>query len=537
MSGHGPGFLERLVSLHDLQAPAADGGVLIHPSFERGAELAERNARQLDHAAVSLLDKPLSEVRRLARDNVEQQVGEYFRETGEPLPASQGGPWFLAGHQPELFHPGVWLKNFVLHALARRQGGTCLNLIVDSDTARHPFIRVPAQGRLLPVPFDHWHSEIPFEQRDVADEPLFAAFPGHVAELTAAWPFQPTLGDFWIDVMREAVRTRSVTERLVRARRRWERRLGLDAVELPVGRLCRTEAFAWFACAVLSEAERFRDAYNGAVADYRHRYGLRSRNHPVPDLARDGDWVEVPFWGWRRENPRRQRLYGRRRPQGIELRCGAETWPALRTDTPAAMVRSWLELERGGMKVRTRALSLTLFCRLCLADLFVHGLGGGKYDEVTDAITRRFFRVEPPAFMVVTGTLRLPLPLHDVNDDDPRRLAWRLRDLAFNPQRHIAPRAKLSPSEQELFFAKAVLMKHEPVLHKERKDRFFQMRQINEALQPLVAPEKERTLREKEEAGRLLEENATTARRDFAFCLHPEEKLRPFLRSALPTKG
>ena len=29
---------------------------------------------------------------------------------------------FLAGHQPELFHPGVWFKNFALGALARRHG-------------------------------------------------------------------------------------------------------------------------------------------------------------------------------------------------------------------------------------------------------------------------------------------------------------------------------------------------------------------------------------------------------------------------------
>jgi len=29
---------------------------------------------------------------------------------------------FLAGHQPELFHPGVWFKNFALGAIARQQG-------------------------------------------------------------------------------------------------------------------------------------------------------------------------------------------------------------------------------------------------------------------------------------------------------------------------------------------------------------------------------------------------------------------------------
>ena len=48
--------------------------------------------------------------------------------------------------------------------------------------------------------------------------------------------------------------------------------------------------------------------------------------------------------------------------------------------------------------LRPRALTLTLFARLCLGDFFIHGIGGGKYDEVTDAIIRDYFGVEPPAY-------------------------------------------------------------------------------------------------------------------------------------------
>ena len=31
-----------------------------------------------------------------------------------------------------------------------------------------------------------------------------------------------------------------------------------------------------------------------------------------------------------------------------------------------------------------------------LSDLFIHGIGGAKYDELTDEIIRRFFGIEPP---------------------------------------------------------------------------------------------------------------------------------------------
>ena len=46
------------------------------------------------------------------------------------------GPIFLAGHQPELFHPGVWFKNFALGTLARRHGAAAVNLVIDSDTVK-----------------------------------------------------------------------------------------------------------------------------------------------------------------------------------------------------------------------------------------------------------------------------------------------------------------------------------------------------------------------------------------------------------------
>jgi hypothetical protein len=249
----------------------------------------------------------------------------------------------------------------------------------------------------------------------------------------------------------------------------------------------------------------------------------------VPDLARDGDWIETPFWGWRSDRPRRGRLFVRGAAGAIGLRCGPDSWPSLKADSTAALVRSWRELQPAGFKVRTRALSLTLFTRLCLADLFVHGLGGGKYDEVTDAIIRGFFGIEAPAYLVVTGTLRLPLPRHGVDQDDYRRLAWRLRDLTFNPQRHIAADARLTPAEMEAAMTKAVLIPHEPLRHKERKDRFFQMRQLNEALQPLVAAQRQEAENALRALTEQLQENAVSARRDYAFCLYPEEKLRAFL--------
>ena len=63
-----------------------------------------------------------------------------------------------------------------------------------------------------------------------------------------------------------------------------------------------------------------------------------------------------------------------------------------------------------------------MYARLFLCDLFIHGIGGGKYDEVTDNIIRRYYGVEPPAYLVLSATLHLPLPHHPARPEDCRRL-------------------------------------------------------------------------------------------------------------------
>ena len=85
------------------------------------------------------------------------------REAGEPVPdlANETQPWFVAGHQPELFHPGVWFKNFVLHHLARKHNGIALNLIIDSDTAKPPVLHVPNGDKIARLPFDRTSIDAP----------------------------------------------------------------------------------------------------------------------------------------------------------------------------------------------------------------------------------------------------------------------------------------------------------------------------------------------------------------------------------------
>jgi hypothetical protein len=308
------------------------------------------------------------------------------------------------------------------------------------------------------------------------------------------------------------------------ARRTIERRWGCHNFEIPVSAVCRTEAFGCFAYHIISELPRFRTIYNEVLAEYRRRYGIRSRSHPVPDLGADGDWLEAPFWGWHSEQPKRERLYARQTANGIELRSGSRSWPVLRAREPDPIrLRPWPGLDRRGFNFRSRALTNTLFARLFLADLFVHGIGGGKYDELTDEIIRRFYHCEPPHYLVLSATRLLPLPTEPVSGADCRQLAQTLRDLHWNPQRHLK-----DGTMEKLAAAKQEWIDREPASQPARRERFEKLRELTAKLrEPLVR--RENALRgELAECERHLQTNAVLRRRDYPFVLYPEIQMREF---------
>ena len=70
----------------------------------------------------------------------------------------------------------------------------------------------------------------------------------------------------------------------------------------------------------------------------------------------------------------------------LALNASAEGWKA------AAELKAFLN--RHHVRLAPRALTLTAYLRLMIADQFAHGIGGGRYDQVTDAVISRFFKTE-----------------------------------------------------------------------------------------------------------------------------------------------
>jgi hypothetical protein len=171
-----------------------------------------------------------------------------------------------------------------------------------------------------------------------------------------------------------------------------------------------SEPYLLFVHHVLSRAEAFAADYNTALADYRRRNKIRSPGRPMPDLQCSPDGCETPFWLDSLADGTRSRGSVLRTPNGYALQApsgdGFRLDPAADGWTAAASLQQWLR--RHNLRLAPRALTLTMCLRLLAADQFAHGIGGGQYDQVTDALIARHLKLRPPRFCVTTATLYFP---------------------------------------------------------------------------------------------------------------------------------
>jgi len=527
------------------RAPEADGDALVDPPFEEVAALVDANLSRRRGHRYDLQGRCLSDVAQQARRQLLADARRWscqYRDVAlGPVDAST--PIFLAGHQPWLFHPGVWFKNFALGTLAHQHGAVAINLLIDSDTLKRATVRVPggsvAQPEVAEIPMDKAGPLVAYEKRRILDRQVFADFGRAAAEQIARLVPNPLVREYWPMAVERMGETENLAACVAQSRHQLEGRWGLNTLEIPQSWVCGTRPHGWFVAHLLAQLPRLRTAYNEAVEEYRRVNRVRSRAHPVPNLAREGQWLEAPFWIWTDDDPRRRRLFARHSRGEIVLsdRHARDIALPLTPDGDAARaVQRLAGLGREGVHIRCRALLTTLWARLVLGDLFVHGIGGAKYDQVTDALVRRFFGLEPPGFLVLSATLHLPVAHKRTTIEDLRAVEHRLRCLTYHPECDMNGAGdvvgRYGAEVAELVAAKARWIRTPPTPQNARV-RFCEIRRINEALGRWVAPVRERLLDERRRTVEALKAEAVLSARDYGFCLFPEKTLQEFLFSLL----
>jgi hypothetical protein len=115
--------------------PAGHGEVLTSPDYEGWSALARANALGAHAWTFEVCGVPASVLRGSARREAIERAREFSARLGVPVREVPDEPELIVvtGHQPELYHPGIWIKDFLLQRLADEIGAAAIDLVVDSD--------------------------------------------------------------------------------------------------------------------------------------------------------------------------------------------------------------------------------------------------------------------------------------------------------------------------------------------------------------------------------------------------------------------
>ena len=336
----------------------------------------------------------------------------------------------------------------------------------------------------------------------------------------------------------------SVVDTLTRMRHGQERAWGAGGLEVPIRQICRLPCFARFVCHVAGSLSRLHEVYNGGLATYRRLNGLRSQSHPMPDLGRveDGEGrtlLEVPFWVWKAGDRERRPLYLMMDGCGtrlFDIVDGESKQIAVMRDQPcdwAVWHRLLTDLDQLGIRVRPRALMTTLFLRTFLADVFIHGIGGAKYDEVTDHLIREWLGLtREPEFLTVSGTLRLPVDVPDPSPQEATVIRRRLRELQYNADRFADAPDLIEQKKQlvaEQHTASEKFQKSGERDGRRNFERYRAIQSINDALAKRVSGLREALEMELTSVQRDLSRAELLRSREFPWVIYPEAMLRDWL--------
>lgn len=379
---------------------------VIQPAFDSWILLAEKNMRLAQRWQTRIADVSIGELRKLAREESVALAYEFSRRMGVPLidrgDKASNELVIMCGAAPELYHPGIWSKVFMIQAFATRYSALAIDIVVDTDRFSGVSVQVPkvVDGQAVGLDVLRLESSLSAEYFAASLVPEPGVLESYCVDIDEALSMLPDLA--WRESFRvfrralldSAGLANNLAELMTFARRRYEIASGNNYLELPVTMWTETSSFRLYAADIIASADRYLTAYNAELAAYRASHGLRSAVQPLPDLKRAGDLYELPFWILK--DGKRLPVFSRKADSRVHLFAGDELIASESSDV-GEISRLLLSIP-----LAPKALALTIFARMFLADLFVHGTGGDRYDQIADRLMIRYYGIEPPEFVVVS---------------------------------------------------------------------------------------------------------------------------------------
>lgn len=500
----------------------------------------------------SLIQKNLSESCRYVRNASQEDVLQHRAQ--EPLTvkgleldckAIKNIPIIQTGHEPVFYYPGVWIKNHLTQYLATKMGGIGVNMIVDNDACKMGFMHMPVLSEkpdnirkvtLVEGMDDVAYEEVVFEHVETISrfrEEVISVFKKNLLDEATKIAMESMQSEFenFMNCMVQCYRKgcTDMVGLLSAARCSIEAGFGMDNLEVPVSWMCNTDGFYQFLLHLVYEAERFAQIYNEKLAEYRALHKVRSKANPLPGLKIDGHAVELPFWVWK-AGRQREKCYLMKDGESTQLTDGSNVFAILeKNEGFRANMSKLRDLKNAQVKIRPRAITATMFSRLFFSDVFIHGIGGAKYDTITDEIIREFFGVVPPSFATVSTTLFLPLDTFDVDGGTLQVLRRGLKDMSYNPERYASEERLHDEGFISRVKEKQRLLEMMTVCNREEKRRYFhQVGELNRLNLAHIGNELQKKKKEIDEANIKVAYNNMVRFREYPVYIYPMKVLKDY---------
>ncbi len=486
----------------ELKVPSANHGRLLVPDCTEIPAAVERNREIFARADVTVAGIPLMDFRARVRDRLKRLIG-----TREEI----SRPVLMVAHQPGFWHPGVMYKNTVARKFVERY--FLIHVNVDSDVIESLSCKVPyAAGDRLGF------SEIvlvPNEGRRIIEKlekppktELDAIF-AEIEEKVAGLSSRSVLESFrrFLEFHDEVYdNCETLSKWLTECRRRYYPVPGLHEVEL--SDLCSTEEFRIFAWDIINNCQRFFEIYNSCLDEYRAAHKIRYSANPFPNLEeRSENHIELPFWLINEE--------GQRVPMFVA--CSEKYILATEDEILVETLNDASDhtvLEN--YQIRPKAVLLTMFMRMFASSIFIHGVSGGNYDAVTDAVIREYYGCRAPAYIVASCTECLAV--QDESDVYARieEARTELRNMKFNPNQCTPPGNSLTEEKRKIISASG---------QDTTKEQYRRLKEIREILVKEIADVISAREEELERLNDEAEKIKRVRRRDFPYFFYPLEAL------------
>jgi len=450
------------------------------------------------------------------------------------------------GHQAIWHHCGIWAKNLATCKFAKTIGGINLHLALDHDICDTAMV-LPKQNTDGSWYFERIEIEpeqkaIPLEFRRPPQGDHIKSFVDTVAK---ARP-----GQFCNDIWSECVVLKannisyfnSIADLITYFQSVLNAAFGLNIMYLPVSKLSESDAFVNYVISIMLDTSNFATIYNNVVTKQINELRINPRD-TVQRLKLDNTagLTELPFWLYL-PNGKRASLYVTSKKTD-KVRIGTVSTALGKLDSACLSSKAdQLKniLQQTSYRLRPKAVSLTLFVRLYIADWFVHGIGGNQYEPVTDYIIENYYKMKPLKFGLATSTMTLPIrnnvAFPNCNISQFKR---ELHNIRHNPEKYLdesilkeEPAASLLRAKRE----KIMQAKDHSLPTNLRKSAWCSLVRINQSLSEYTKNTAKTVEKKIVEFEKNKISQETCDCREYFFGLFPENRLRKLAKSLIFTE-